>query len=151
MLDHLPGWLRPLDHERAGTGLRRRIEGAALLALALLLIVVTVNDTSRQTIINERLKADLVAWSHYTHLKSPEPSIAQMLFGLSSMTDVVCGNLLPGAPEASTQQCTVMTGPIVDGRRAVIGGWKVPAFTPDVAHTRYGCFGSAEVRSKCRR
>ena len=36
-----------------------------------------------------------------------------------------------------------MTGPVIDGRRAVHGGWYLPPKVEDAPAYRYGCFGTA--------
>ena len=42
-----------------------------------------------------------------------------------------------------------MTGPVVDGRRAVHGGWYLPPKVEDVPIYRYGCFGTATPARFC--
>ena len=44
-----------------------------------------------------------------------------------------------------------MTGPIVDGKRRIQGGWYLPPKAEDERALRYGCFGEEEVLEKCPR
>ncbi|HUA12365.1 MAG TPA: hypothetical protein VMA83_10200 [Solirubrobacteraceae bacterium] len=151
----VPSWLRPRESEPPHSGVRRRrIENWLMLALGVVLIAITINDTARQTIINKRLVADLATWSHYTHLDSEEPSLEQALWGYTNSTDVVCGNLLPHKkPGTTVQQCTVIVGPVHHGLRTVIGGWRLPPKHPDHKNNRYDCFGTANpmVHEKCEK
>jgi len=122
----------------------RLIETTLLVLVGILLAVATVNDVVRQTRVNQRLITDLKTWRHYTAHDYHNLSIDQELFGSSSQREVVCGNTSPGAPKARTQICLAIWGPVADGRRAVHGGWYLPAnLEYDVRAERYGCFGSA--------
>jgi len=130
---------------------RWRIETAVLILAAVVLLVVSVNDTARQTLINKRLKVDLVTWSHYTGLNTKEPAIEQNVFGLTSNIEVVCGDTEYGDPESSVRQCAVIGGPTRNGLRIVLGGYKLPPYLDDKAWVRYDCFGSPLVTRTCRR
>jgi hypothetical protein len=144
----LPAWLRPLDAEQPGLGRTRLIETTLLLLALLLLAIATVNDVVLQTHVNHRLVADLRTWRSYTghdyHNVSPE----QDIFGHTTR-DFVCGNTVPGPPKERVQICLVMTGPVVDGRRAVHAGWYLPPKTEDLLRYRYACFGSAAQQGLC--
>ena len=141
--NRLPEPLRPLDHERKGTGSLRLVETTLLLFAGLLLAVATVNDLVRQTHVNQRLIADLATWRAYTHHDYHNISVNQELLGIATHRDVVCGNTTPGPPKERVQVCLVLTGPTRGGRRSVAGGWFLPAHTEaDVRELRYGCFGS---------
>jgi len=141
----LPRWLRPGSAE-AGEPRRTRLIETTLLVLAgLLLALATVNDVARQTHVNQRLIADLRTWRTYTGHDYHNLSIDQALLGETSRREVVCGNTSPGPPKARTQICLVIYGPIVDGRRAVHGGWYLPAEVEDERAYRYGCFGPASL------
>lgn len=144
----LPEPLRPRRRERS-SGTRWRLETALLVLIGVALLVITVNDTARQVQINERLVDDLVTWSHYTGLHTQEPNLQEAVFGYSNTTDVVCGNTIEGKPGSSIQQCAVITGPVVDRLRKVIGYWKLPRERPDHRHNRYDCSGSSVVLEKC--
>jgi hypothetical protein len=130
---------------------RWRIETAVLIIAGILLLVMSINDTSRQTIVNERLKVDLVTWSHFTGLDTKEPAIEQGVFGYTNTIDVVCGNLKPGPPESTVRQCAVITGPDVHGLRHVIGGYRLPAYSDDEPARRFDCYGEKLVTETCRR
>ena len=90
---------------------RWRIETAILIVAAIVLLVVSINDTARQTLINKRLKIDLVTWSHFTRLNTKEPAIEQNVFGLTSNIEVVCGDTEYGDPESSVRQCAPLRRP----------------------------------------
>jgi hypothetical protein len=140
----LPAWLRPRAVELRGTGQMRLIETTLLVLVGVVLAIATVNDVARQTGVNERLIADLKTWRHYTSHDYHNLSIDQELLGSGSQREVVCGNTSPGAPKARTQICLTIWGPVVDGRRAVHGGWYLPPSVEyDVRSDRYGCFGLA--------
>jgi hypothetical protein len=62
----LPGWLRPREEVRPGTGQTRLVETTVLVLVGLLLAVATINDVGRQTHVNHRLVADLRTWRAYT-------------------------------------------------------------------------------------
>jgi hypothetical protein len=122
----------------------RLIETTLLVLVGVVLAVATINDVARQTGVNQRLIADLKTWRHYTGHDYRDLSIDQELLGSSSQREVVCGNTSPGAPKATTQICLAIWGKVVDGRRTVFGGWRLPANVEyDVRSDRYGCFGPA--------
>jgi hypothetical protein len=141
--DRLPSRLRPRDTELPGAGNVRLIETTLLILIGLVLLVATVNDVVRQTHVNNRENVDKSVWRAYTGRNYHNVGVETTLFGISSTRDVVCGNTEPGPPDAKTQECLVVAGPIRAGRRQVLGGWYVPAYIQhnDYAY-RYGCFGS---------
>jgi len=144
----LPEWLRPRDSELAGTGRRRLVEVTLLILAGLLLAVATVNDLIEQTHVNHRINADLLTWREYTGHDYKNVSTEQDLYGHTTR-DVVCGNTTPGPPKERVQLCLLMTGPIVDGRRAVHGGWYLRPKVEDVPIYRYACFGTATPTRFC--
>jgi len=137
----LPPWLRPRAVELPGSGTMRLIETTLLVLVAVLLIVATVNDLSRQVGVNRRLNADLATWRAYTGRSYHNIGADQELLGASSQHEVVCGNTSPGPPKGRTQICLTIWGPVSDGRRTVHGGWYLPPGSEDQRATRYGCFG----------
>jgi hypothetical protein len=139
----LPAWLRPRTVELAGTGSVRLIETTLLVLAAVLLAIATVNDVGRQVSINHRLIADLRTWRHYTGHDYHNITIDQQTLGLDSQREVLCGNTSPGRPDARTQICLAIWGPVVDGLRTVHGGWYLAPYAVDLPSTRYGCFGPA--------
>jgi hypothetical protein len=141
--DRLAPRLRPLDAERPGAGNVRLIETTMLVLIGLVLAVATVNDVVRQTHVNHRLNVDKQTWRAYTGRNYHNVGVETTVFGISSTRDVVCGNTTPGPPDARSQECLVVVGPIKAGRREVLGGWYVPPYVQhnDYAY-RYGCFGS---------
>jgi hypothetical protein len=144
----LPGRLASREVELRGTGRVRLVETTVLLLLGLLLVLATVNDVVFKTRVNHRLVADLRTWRTYTGHDYHELSIDRELFGENSLREVICGNTIPGPPGTRTQLCLAIWGPVVDGRRAVHGGWYLPPRLPDIAKNRYGCFGPA-ARGAC--
>jgi hypothetical protein len=140
----LPAWLRPRAVELGGSGQVRLIETTLLVLVGLVLAIATVNDVIRQTHINHRLIADEQTWRAYTHHDYHDLSIDLELFGSRSGREVVCGNTVPGPPQARTQICLEIWGSVVNGRRTVQGGWYLPAHVEDdLLAARYGCFGPA--------
>ncbi|HTZ64250.1 MAG TPA: hypothetical protein VMB51_09105 [Solirubrobacteraceae bacterium] len=128
----------------------RLIETALLVLVGLLLALATVNDVVRQTHVNDRLIADLSTWRHYTDHDYKELAPDQHLLGESTKREVVCGNTAPGPQYARTQICLEIWGPVRAGRRAVHGGWYLPAKTEeDLRRYRYGCFGAAVSEGIC--
>jgi len=122
------------------------VETTLLALVGLLLVIATVNDLSRQTKTNHRLVADELTWRSYTGHDYHDLSIDQELLGANSGREVVCGNTSPGPPQTRVQICLAIWGPVVNGRRAVQGGWYLPAHVEDDVHAdRYGCFGPASV------
>ena len=119
----------------------RLVETTLLVLAAVLLAVATVYDVGRSMSINHRLVADLRTWRHYTGHDYHNISIDQQTFGLDTQREVLCGNTSPGPPEARTQMCLAIWGPVVNGRRSVHGGWYLPPRSVDLPANRYGCFG----------
>ncbi len=146
----LPPRLRPRSAELPGTGQLRLVETTLLILVGVFLAVATINDVARQSAVNERLSADVATWRHYTGHSYHNLSVDQQLFGSASEREVVCGNTSPGPPKERTQLCLLIWGPLIDGRRAIHGGWYVPARLPDTRAARYGCFG-AGARGLCPR
>jgi len=148
----LPAALRPRpQREHEVHGRIWRVETVVLLAVFALLATATVNDLVRQTHINHRLIADLATWRTYTRHDYKNVGVDQQTMGIQTKRDVVCGNTEGGPPNSKTQICLVVTGPTVDGRRTVSGGWYLPPYTDDdVQSVRYGCFGSVTM-GRCPR
>jgi hypothetical protein len=129
---------------------RRLIETTILGLIGVLLAVATVNDVVRQTHTSQRLTADLNTWRTYTGHAYHNLAIEQDLKGTGSTREVVCGNTSPGGPKTHTQLCLIMRGPVVQGRRAVYGGYYLPPhLLDDVRSARYACFGEAKSGGLC--
>jgi hypothetical protein len=124
------------------------IETTLLVIVGVILAVATVNDVGRQVQTNHRLIADLRTWRQYTGHDYHNISLDQETLGIDSQHEILCGNTSPGAPGAKTQICLVIWGPVVNGVRAVHGGWYLPPRVEDVRARRYGCFGSG-VKGIC--
>ena len=139
----LPEWLRPRPVELPGMGRVRLIETTLLLLGGLLLAIATTNDLAREVKINKRLIVDTRMWRDYTGHDYANLTTEQQIFGETVQRDVVCGNTSPGAPQTRTQLCLAIGGPVVAGRRMILGGWYLPAYAEDMRAERYGCFGAA--------
>jgi hypothetical protein len=144
-----PAWLHPRTVELPGRRLWL-IETAVLVLVGAVLAVATVNDLGREVDINHRLIADLRTWRHYTDHDYLNIAIDQETLGLGSGREVLCGNTSAGPPGAKTQICLAIWGPVVNGLRAVHGGWYLAPYHPDIPANRYGCFGDAG-RGRCPR
>jgi hypothetical protein len=129
---------------------RRLIETTLLVLVGVLLSVATVRDVVRQVKVNHRLIVDLATWRALTGHDYHNLRIEQDEKGHSTR-EVVCGNVSPGQPGARPQVCYVLTGPVVHGRRAARGGYRLPPYVPDLRRSRYGCFGSAAREQLCER
>jgi hypothetical protein len=144
----LPGWARPLDRERRGLGSLRLAETTILILLGLFLAIATVADVVKQTHVNHRLVADLRTWrvvtGHDYHNLGTERDVKG-----HTTRDTVCGNVSPGGPRERAQVCLVLVGPVSSGRRAVSGGYYLPAKTEDGRRSRYACFGAAALADLC--
>jgi hypothetical protein len=150
-LQRLSPSLRPLEHERKGSGRLWRVETVVLLLVGLLLTVAIVNDVVLGTHTNHRLVADLRTWRVYTGHDYKNVSTEQDIYHHTT-TDVVCGNTVPGPPKERVQICLQMTGPVVHGYRAARGGWYLPANTEkNPRQYRYGCFGTTKAQRACPR
>jgi hypothetical protein len=133
---------RPTPARRRHTGSGRLIETTLLILAGLLLAGATINDVVLQTHVNHRIVADLRTWRTYTGHNYRDISTEQDIYGHTTR-DVICGNTTPGAPKARVQLCLQMTGPVVHGVRAALGGWYLPPKAEDLRRYRYACFGSA--------
>jgi hypothetical protein len=143
--------LRPLEHERSGSGRLWRAETVVLLLVGLLLAIASVNDVVLGTHTNHRLVADLRTWRDYTGHDYKNVSTEQDIYHHTT-TDVVCGNTVPGPPKERVQICLQMTGPVVHGHRAARGGWYLPANTEkNQRRYRYACFGTTKAQRACPR
>jgi hypothetical protein len=127
----------------------RRAETVVLCAVALLLVVATVYDTTREVTINQRLHIDLISWHALTGSSDPA-AFAETDTRRGTSTDVVCGRVPPTYPRLRFFACLVFQGSVRDHRRAATGGYYLVApfrdhrwLVHDRARSRYGCFGSA--------
>lgn len=146
----LPEWARPRESEQRGLGSLRLAETTLLILFALLLAIATVDDVVQQTHVNHRLVADLATWRAYTHHDYKSVGVEQDI-KRHTTNDVVCGNTSPGGPKERTQLCLRVSGPVHADRRRVTGGYYLPPRGEDLAHLRYGCFGSAVPAELCPR
>jgi hypothetical protein len=149
-LRQLPPRLRPRDRELPGSGRQWRIETIVLILVGLLLTIAVVDDVVLDTHVNHRLDADLRTWRSYTGHDYKNVSTEQDVLHFTTV-DVVCGNTVAGPPKERTQICLQLTGPVVNGRRTVSGGWYVPPKHEDLRRYRYGCFGAPKAKGDCPR
>jgi hypothetical protein len=148
--DRLPPPLRPLEHERSGSGSRRLVETTLLVIVGVILATATINDLVRQVGIDHRLSADMRTWRAHTGRSFRNLTVDQQLLGPRTEHEVVCGNTRPGPPKSSRQLCLQVWGPIRGGVREVHGGWYIPARSEDEAKLRSGCFGASVAEELCR-
>lgn len=142
----LPPWLRPRDDELRSSVVWR-LETLVLLAAAVVLAVVAINDLF-WTVQDAGVRvADQNTWRHYTHRDYYNVSAGKLVY--NEAIDVACANATPGPPGERTQICVIMSGPAVHGLRSVIGGWKLPPRKGDFPAARYDCVGAAATNTIC--
>jgi hypothetical protein len=146
LIARLPRWLAPSDDDRTP---RRawRLETAILVALGLFLAIASINDLAQTVNDNTRLVADQQTWRHYTHRDYFNVTAAPLVVG--QPIDLSCADATPGPPGERTQICLLITGPIRDGRRSVVGGFRLPARTGNFPQYRYSCYGEAVGQHLC--
>jgi hypothetical protein len=161
----LPAWLRPRDADddadpaqsersersersvRSG-GRRMRIETIILLLVAATLCVAVVYDVTRQVKVGDRLTADIETWRETTGISDEEIAVEQDLASYSTV-DTACGNLVESKEKVSERLCLMLEGPVVGGRRKVVGGFYLPPYLSLGPYDRYGCFGSTVSEHFC--
>lgn len=126
----------------------RLAETTVVILFGLLLAIATVHDLVQQTHVNHRLSADLLSWRTVTGHEYHNLAIEQDVTTFTTR-DVVCGNVSPGSPGERTQICLALTGPVIDGKRAVSGGYYLAPKVLDTAPNRYACFGAAASDGLC--
>lgn len=146
LVTRLPSWLAPREDESRSKRLWR-LETILLVALGLFLAIASVNDLVWSVNDNARLVADQNTWRHYTHRDYFNVSATALVVG--QPTDLSCADATPGPPGERTQICILMAGPIHDGLRPVIGGFRLPARTGDFPANRYACYGAAVGQHLC--
>jgi hypothetical protein len=127
----------------------RRTETIVLCALALVLAVATVYDTTREVRIDRRLHTDLVSWHALTGSRDPA-AFAETDSHHGTSTDVVCGRVPPTYRTIRYFACLIFQGAITNGQRPATGGYYLVGtyrnhrwLVHDKAGYRYGCYGSA--------
>jgi hypothetical protein len=118
-----------------------------LIVVGVLLAVSALNDVVWSVNNNGRLVADQMTWRHYNHRDYFNVSAGPLVVGQPQ--DLACANATPGPPGERTQLCILIVGPVVNGLRTVVGGWRLPARTGDFAPDRYDCFGAGATKSLC--
>jgi cell division protein FtsL len=146
----LPAWLRPHGEDRGRERLtnQRLIETTLLVLIGLLLAIATVNDVVRQVHTNRRLIADLHTWRTVTGHDYQNLTAEQDQTGHTTR-EVVCGNIVPGAPDKRPQVCLIITGPTLRNLREARGGYYLAPEVIDLRRYRYGCFGTAAPAKLC--
>ncbi len=147
-LTRLPSALQPRDIDDPSRR-RRRVEGAILIIIALIIGVAAIYDVTRQVSINYRLTADIETWRELTGQNFKNVSIEQDEKHFTT-NDVACANISFAQPGAKTQICFVLVGPIIHGRRVTRTGFFLPPHLSDLPKHRYGCFGVPMKRYACR-
>ncbi len=146
LLHRLPPWLAPREQDSSGRRLWR-IETIVLILVGLILVVASSNDIFWSVDNSAKLVADQTTWREYTHRDYFNVAAAPLVVGQS--LDVACANASPGPPGERTQICILIDGPIVNGVRKVVGGWRLPARTGDFADSRDDCFGAGATQTLC--
>jgi hypothetical protein len=118
-----------------------------LIVVGVLLAVSALNDIVWSVNNNGRLVADQMTWRHYNHRDYFNVSAAPLVVGQPQ--DLACANATPGPPGERTQLCILIVGPVVNGLRTVVGGWRLAARTGDFATDRYDCFGAGATKALC--
>lgn len=134
----------------------RRTETIVLCAVALLLVVATIYDTTREVRIDRRLHIDLISWHALTGSHDPA-AFAETDARHGTSTDIVCGRVPPTYRALRFFACLVFQGPVRDGRRTATGGYYLMGrhrdhrwLVHDRAPYRYGCYGStSRVGVRC--
>lgn len=128
--------------------MRWRIETAVLLAVAALIAVATAYDLTREVKVDNRLTADIETWRHVSGVHAEEVAVEQDLASYSTR-DTACASVNENKYEISARLCLMLTGPVSDNSRKVLGGFYLPPYLPLGPHDRYGCFGSTVSENFC--
>ncbi|HEX2702317.1 MAG TPA: hypothetical protein VHM72_02660 [Solirubrobacteraceae bacterium] len=144
--ERLPAWLAPRAEDSPKRRLWR-VETIALIIVGLVLAVAAINDVFYSVHASARLVADQNTWRHYTHRDYFNVSAGPLVVGMSE--DLSCANATPAPPGERTQICILLDGPVVNGLRSVVGGWRLPARTGDFPAARYDCYGAGAAKALC--
>jgi hypothetical protein len=139
---------RPPEAKRERRRMTWRVETAVLLAVAALIAIATVYDLTREVKVDNRLTADIETWRHVTGVHDEEVAVEEDLASYSTR-DTACGSTNEDKYEVSARLCLMLTGPVRDNRRHVVGGFYLPPYLPLGPHDRYGCFGSTVSERFC--
>lgn len=126
----------------------RRAEALILVLLAALIALASVYDLTREVKVDNRLTADIETWREVTGIQDEEVAVEQDHASYSTR-DTACGNLKENKFEISARMCLMLTGPVNDNRRKVLGGFYLPPYLPLGPNDRYGCFGSTVGEHFC--
>jgi len=148
----LPSWAAPRPQRERDPASRdvRTIESTILVLIGLLLAVAVVYDVVHQVRLNTRESADRATWRTFAHVSDVKTRLDVRTLERGT-TDFVCRSTSTVAAIAAHQLrlCLMISGPIVDGRRHIDGGYYIPPQTSDRYAYRYGCFGLPAQRALC--
>jgi len=128
----------------------RAIETTIMVLLGLLLAVAVIYDVAHQVRLNTRETADRASWRAYEHVTDVKTRL-DVRVPLRGTTDYVCRSTstVPAVALHQVRLCLQFTGPIVNDRRRVDGGYYLAPHASDRAAYRYGCFGAPAQSALC--
>lgn len=148
--ERLPGGLRPRPREPRETRWQRPLELALLIVVGLVLTIATLNDVAIQVGKDNRFSADVRTWRAHTGHDYKNITTESGEENGHGTRDIACANTSAGPPDGRTQLCLVLTGPVHHSLRTIDGGYYIPAYFPNKAAHRYGCFGTAVGEGLCQ-
>ena len=142
--------MRPRPREPRETRWQRPLELALLIVVGLVLTIATLNDVAIQVGKDNRFSADVRTWR-----ATPATTTMNITTesGEETATEPVASpapTRAPDHPTARTQLCLVLTGPVPPFPADDRGGYYIPAYFPNKAAHRYGCFGTAVGEGLCQ-
>jgi hypothetical protein len=148
----LPAWAahRPEGERDPASRDVRAVETTIIALIGLLLAVAVVYDVVHQVKLNTRTTADRATWRAYEHVSDPKTRL-DVRTPLRGTTDYVCRSTSTVAAVALHQVrlCLQVSGPNVNDRRRIEGGYYLAPHASDRAPYRYGCFGAPADESLC--
>ena len=144
----LPAWAAPRtdsDHDPAGRDVRS-IETAILILVGLLLAAAVIYDVALQVRLNTRETADRATWKAFSHQNTKHLDVRTLEHGT---TDYVCRASTVTGNTPEVRLCLEISGPTVNDRRHVDGGYYIPPRRADRYAYRYGCFGLPAQHGLC--
>lgn len=148
----LPRWAAPRaqgDRDPAGRDVRA-IETTIMVLIGLLLAVAVTYDVVLQVRLNTRETADRATWRAYEHVSYVKTRLDVRTLEHGT-TDFVCRSTSTVATQIAHQvrQCLMISGPTVNDRRQIDGGYYLAPKASDRFLYRYGCFGLPAERKLC--
>jgi len=148
----LPAWVahRPQGDRDPANRDVRAIETTVMVLIGLLLAVAVIYDVAHQVGINTRETADRATWRGYEHVADVKTRLDVRTLERGT-TDFVCRSTSTVAATALHQVrlCLMISGPTVNDRRTIDGGYYLAPHASDRFAYRYGCFGLPAQRALC--